>query len=80
MTDAELYRALEEVFADVFMRDDISLRPETTAADVNGWDSFRQIEILMAVEERLGAKLTTREIDDLKNVGDLVAAVRKHLT
>jgi acyl carrier protein len=74
-TEAEVYDALTEIFHDVFMRDDLVLRPELSAKDVQGWDSFKQIEIIMAVEERFGMKFTTRELDSLQNVADLVQAV-----
>jgi acyl carrier protein len=46
-----------------------------TAADVEGWDSFKQIEILLAVEERDAIKFRTRELDGLNNVDDLVRTV-----
>jgi acyl carrier protein len=74
-TEAEVYDALTEIFHDVFMRDDLVLRPELSAKDVQGWDSFKQIEIIMAVEERFDMKFTTRELDSLQNVGDLVQSV-----
>jgi acyl carrier protein len=74
-TEAEVYDALTEIFHDVFMRDDLVLRPELSAKDVQGWDSFKQIEIIMATEERFGMKFTTRELDSLQNVADLVRAV-----
>jgi acyl carrier protein len=71
MTEAELYPALTEIFRDVFMRD-ITLHPELTANDVPGWDSFKQIEIIVALEERYNVKFNTKELDSLHNVGDLV--------
>lgn len=71
MTEGELYPTVTEIFRDVFMRD-ISLRPELTAKDVPGWDSFKQIEIIVALEERYDIKFHTRELDSLHNVGDLV--------
>ena len=71
-TEAEIYGALTEIFQDVFLRDDLALQPEMSAADVKGWDSFKQIEIIMATEERFGIQMNTREIDSLRNVGDLV--------
>jgi len=74
-TDSEIYRALNEIFNDVFMRDDMVLTPELSAKDVKGWDSFKQIEIIMATEERFGIQLNTREIDSLQCVGDLVKVV-----
>ena len=74
-TQAEIYSDLTEIFHDVFMRDDIKLSPELTAKGVQGWDSFKQIEIIISTEERFGVKFTTREIDNLRCVGDLVAVV-----
>ncbi len=41
----------------------------------NGWDSFKQIEIIVADEERFGIQLNTREIDSLKNVGELARVI-----
>lgn len=75
MSDTEIYAALTEIFHDVFMRDDLVLTPELSAHDVAGWDSFKQIEIIMATEERFGIKLKTREVDGLACVGDLARLV-----
>jgi acyl carrier protein len=78
MTDqATIYAVLTEIFNDVFMVGDMKLTPELSAKDVAGWDSFKQIEIMVSVEERFGVKLNTREIDSLRNVGDLVAVIAR---
>ena len=74
-SETEIYGALTEIFHDVFMRDDITLTPETSARDIKGWDSFKQIEIILGVEDRFGIKLNTRELDSLRNVGDLAAVI-----
>ena len=50
MSEAEIYAGLGEIFRDVFLSDDIQLRPELSAKDVPGWDSFKQIDIILAVE------------------------------
>ena len=71
----EIYAALTEIFSDIFMRDDIVLRPDLSARDVKEWDSFRQIDIIMATEERFGIRMTTKELDSLQTVGDLVAVI-----
>ncbi|MDQ2762525.1 MAG: acyl carrier protein [Pseudomonadota bacterium] len=75
MTEADVYPTLTEIFQEVFMRDDMKLTPELTAKDVPGWDSFKQIEIIIAVEEKYGIKFHTRELDSLGNVGDLARTV-----
>lgn len=75
MTDSIIFQSLNELFSEIFLRDDIALTAKTEAADIEGWDSFRQVEIFIAIEERFGVRLKTREIDNLKNIGDLVAAI-----
>lgn len=73
--EADIYSVLTEIFRDVFMRDDMTLKPDLSAKDVEGWDLFKQIEIILATEERFGIKMTTREVDSLRNVGDLVRVI-----
>jgi acyl carrier protein len=75
MSEAEIYAAVGEIFRDVFLMDDIELRPELSAKDVPGWDSFKQIDIILAVEEKYRIKLNTRELDSLQNVDDLVRVI-----
>ncbi len=72
-----IYVALTEIFNDVFMRDDMELTPALTAKDVPDWDSFKQIEIMVSVEEKFNVKLNTREIDSLKTVGDLADVIAR---
>ena len=74
-TESEIYGSLTEIFHDVFLRDDLTLTPELTAKQVQGWDSFKQIEIIMACEEKWGIKFNTRELDSLRCVGDLARLV-----
>jgi acyl carrier protein len=73
--EADVYTDLKEIFDDVFMRDDIALTPELTAKQVQGWDSFKQIEIVMASEEKWKIKFNTRELDGLQAVGDLAKLI-----
>jgi acyl carrier protein len=80
MTGPEVMERLNTVFADVFRRDDLVLEPTTTAADVPGWDSFRQVEIVIAVERHFQIRLRTREMIGLTNVGDLVDLIVSHRT
>ena len=80
MSEAAIYAGLQEIFRDVFLSDDIELRPELSAKDVPGWDSFKQIDIILAVEEKYRIKLNTRELDSLHNVGDLVRVIADKTT
>jgi acyl carrier protein len=80
MDTAEIYRQLTELFRELFADDSIALTPETTANDIEGWDSFNHISVIVAVETRFGVKMTTSEIEHLANVGALAAAVESKLS
>ena len=80
MDTAEIYRQLTELFHELFADDSIALTPQTTANDIEGWDSFNHISVIVAVETRFGVKMTTSEIDHLANVGALVAAIESKLS
>lgn len=78
MQITEVYGLLTTIFQDTFDSDALQLSPELTAHDAPGWDSFKQIEIILSVERKFGIKLPSREIDKLHCVGDLanIIAVR----
>ena len=77
MTDGEIYEQLTEIIRDVLMDFDLVLRPDLTAKEVDGWNSYKMIEIIVAVESHFGLKVKSKELDDMDNVGDLVTLIRK---
>ena len=80
MNTAQIYATLTDIFRDLFADDDIVLTPATTAADIDGWDSFNHISVIVAVETRFGVKMTTSEIETLADVAALVAAIESKLS
>jgi acyl carrier protein len=78
MNEETIYSDLTKIFHEVFDDDTLVLRPQMTAADVKGWDSFKQVEILIAVQERFRLKLRSQEIDALTCVGDLVEVIERN--
>lgn len=79
MTKTEIFQQVREVFRGVFLNDQLQVDLKSTAMDVPGWDSFKMIEILLEIEKRFGTKMETRDIDRLKNVGDLVTRIADKL-
>jgi acyl carrier protein len=53
------------------------ITPETTAADVLGWDSLSHTLLIMDVEDAFGVELPFDEITALANVGELAALVAR---
>ena len=69
---------LNQIFREVFGRD-VALTPETTAADVAGWDSLTHITLISAVEEGLGMNFTMAEILEMKNVGEMIEIIKSRI-
>ena len=80
MTDAEILQKLTGIFRDVFDDDSLVLTETSTADDVDEWDSFNHINIIVATEAGFRVKFQTAEIEGLKNVGHLVALIQRRLS
>ncbi len=80
MKTQEIYEILTEIVRDLLMRDDIILSSETSAKDVDGWDSFKMVEIILAVEERFSIRVPSKALDDIENVGMLVQLIQQDST
>lgn len=78
MTDEAILEAVTELLREVFDDPVLEVTTQTSAKDVRGWDSMKQVMILLAVEEKFNIQLSTREMDRLRDVGDLVSAIAKH--
>ena len=76
---AEIDTRLTGIFRDIFDDDNLTLRPEMTAADVKEWDSFNHINLIVATEARFGIKFQTAEIESLRNVGHFEELICKKL-
>lgn len=80
MDEKAIYEKLTPIFRDVLDDESITLTPETTADDIPEWDSVNHIHIVVAVESAFKVKFKSAEIEELKNVGELVSLIEKHLT
>lgn len=70
MTRQEIYEKLNQVFTDVF-DEDIQVSDETTAADIEDWDSLTHITLISEVEDTFGMKFAMKDVLGMKNVGEM---------
>jgi len=70
---------LTPIFREVFDDEEIVLTRQTTADDIDAWDSLSHMNLIVAVELRFKVKFALGELQSLKNVGDLVDLVDKKL-
>ena len=78
-SDAAIYEKLTTIFRGIFEDPSIVLRPETSEADIAGWDSFANTTIIAAIEQEFSIRFRTAELRTLNNVGSFVDHIRAKL-
>lgn len=79
MNKEEVYSNLNEVFKDVFDDETITVNENTTADDIEMWDSFEHINLISAVEKKFAIKFNMKEIVELHNVGEMADLILSKL-
>ena len=77
MEKNEIVSRLTPIFRDVFNDDALVVSEGMTAADVPTWDSLSNINMIIAVEKSFGVKFSIKDVRSLKNVGELLALIKK---
>jgi acyl carrier protein len=72
MTSQDLFEQVQTVFQTVFEDPALQLTRSMTAEDVEGWDSFAHINLIMALEIKFGVKFRLAELQELNCVGDMI--------
>ena len=72
MTREAVYETLNEIFRDVFDDESITVNDDTTADDIEEWDSLEHINLIAAVEQEFGMKFNMGQVVTMKNVGEMV--------
>lgn len=73
----EILAKVQDIFREELELDDLELTDETTADDVEGWDSLSHIQLVAALEEAFGIEFKSREILSWDNIGDLIDSIEK---
>jgi acyl carrier protein len=63
---------LNQVFQDVFDDDELHITRQTTAKDVEGWDSLMHVTLIVNAEKAFKIKFSSSEVASLQNVGELL--------
>ena len=79
MERSETFKKVNEIFCDELDNEDIVLNDDTTADDVEEWDSLSHVQLIVAIEKAFGIKFTSNEILSWSNVGQLVDSIENRL-
>ncbi len=73
-----IHDGIQEIARRVFQDESLVLTNETTAEDVEKWDSLNHINFIVAVEKAFGVKFKNAEIARLEDIGGLKKLVAKY--
>jgi acyl carrier protein len=73
MIESNIFHIFTRIVQNALRDDSIVLTCQTTAREVKGWDSLKQV--LLEVEDKFGITLHSWEIDSIKCVGDFIAVI-----
>lgn len=76
----DVYKKLTGIFQEVFDNPGINLAPETTADDIEEWDSLTHINLILMVELRFNIEFSQKELMGFRNVGQMAACIKGKLT
>lgn len=78
MSREEILKKINDIFHDVFEDDSIVVVEETTADDVEDWDSLMHITLISEVELAFGFKFQMKDVVGMKNVGEMIDIIQNH--
>jgi acyl carrier protein len=77
MSREKIQNKLTDVIRDFFELPQLAVDPSTSAAQVEGWDSLAHVGLIVAVEKAFAVRFTTKEVQSLRTVGDLIALLER---
>ena len=79
MNKEMIFEKLNKIFQDLFDDESLHIDENTTAADIEDWDSLVHIHLLIDVENEFGIKFSMNEASSLKNVGMMADVIYNKL-
>lgn len=68
---------LQEIFREVFDDASLVITPETSAMDIEAWDSLSHLRLVMAMEAEFRIQFDFEELNALRNVGEMMVMIQQ---
>ncbi|NVO08519.1 MAG: acyl carrier protein [Bacteroidales bacterium] len=79
MEKLDIIEKLATIFRTVFKKESLIITEDLTANDVEGWDSLTHMLLIAEIENVFSIKFKLKELNKMKNVGDMVAIISSKL-
>ncbi len=71
---------LKQIFANLFSVNADSIHEKISPEDVDGWDSFQHLNLILAIEEEFGISISPEESMQMLNFGLIVLLIEEKLS
>lgn len=71
----EILDRINKIFKIYFDDESLKVSAETTAHDIEEWDSLAQIGLVLSMEKEFNLRFMPADIERLKNIGGMVALI-----
>lgn len=79
MDNEKILNRLRLIYNEVF-KEDVNLNLTTSPNDIESWDSLNHILLIKRIEEEFEFEFDLFEVIELKNTGDIIRTIQKHLS
>lgn len=77
---SEILQQVNGIFTDIIDEENIKLSSETTANEIEGWDSLTHIQLVVAIEKHFKIRFNSKEIQGWKNIGELMDSISSKIS
>jgi acyl carrier protein len=71
----EVLKQVNDIFIDVLDNENIVLSDQTTANDIEEWDSLAHVHLVVAIERSFKLRFSSKEIQSWENVGEMIDSI-----
>lgn len=79
MSREEIFATVQDIFRDVFDDEDLVIGETTNSEDIEDWDSLEHISLIVSMEKAFDMKFDIKEVNTLKNVGEMVDLIQRKM-
>jgi acyl carrier protein len=80
MEQNQIYSTLQEIFNTIFNEKSTSITAETSAQDIENWDSMTHLTLITEIESRFSIEFKLKELMNMNNVGDMVHIIQSKIS
>lgn len=75
-----LLSEVQQIFRDVFDDPKLTIAPETNSSSIPDWDSLTHLSLVTAIERQFKVRFALGDLQNLKNVGEMIALIEKKIS